>query len=175
MTSPAFEAFEKQMRLFSSATLKPKNFITSADFLGVFFGKNKFLETRLLNICLQVRKSETCSQSATSKTPLWSQIPTEEEWSDDDSKCDRFFFNRFKTSEQNKYTDRLRRILLFSFLSVFQGFFCFFFSQRFLVQNLWSANRRWRVWQLKVQTAEREKPPSSSSSSSSGEQNICPL
>lgn len=52
----------------------------------------------------------------------WSPIPTEEEWSDDDSKCDRVFFNRFKTSEQNKYTDRLRRILLFSFLSVgFRG------------------------------------------------------
>ena len=102
------------------------------------------------------------------------KIPTEEEWRFKwrrgrfKEKFDNFF-NRFKTSEKNKYTDRLSDGFSFIlFLSVCFTYFVptvilFFLNSGSLICKQTVK----RVWQLTLQTAERENPPSSSSSSSS--------
>lgn len=86
----------------------------------------------------------------------YSKITTEEEWSDDDSKCDSFF-NRFKTSEQNKYTDRLSDGFFYFYFLFLTASFHYFLPTVFSSGSLICKQTVKRVWQLRVQTAEREK------------------
>lgn len=124
------------------------------------------LETRLPNICLQVRKSDWGKQpKAAWLRPVKSPQEKKEALNDndDDTKFDSFLIDLKHQKKTSTQIDSQTDSLIFDSRPCFRDFVPTVFSSGSLICKQTVK----RVWQLKIQTAERENPPSSSSPSSS--------
>lgn len=142
------------------------NFLICAE-----FGQNSSRPIYQTSVCRW--ENQECSQCAiqqgttltpTVKSPQKNEVTTIQSVT--------VFFNRFKTSEQNKYTDRLSDGFFYFYFLFLTASFHYFLPTVFSSGSLICKQTVKRVWQLRVQTAERENPPSSSSSPA-WEQNSC--